>query len=123
ISPASMTHQMIDRKHRFDADIIFEISKAANPYLALIFTNGKEAADTLHQNLVQKGLSVGIMHGGLTPRERKRVLKDIRQLRFQYVVVTDLASRGIDIEGVSHVINAQLPHAEDFYIHRVGRTA
>src|SRR5699024_6967395 len=62
-------------------------------------------------------------HGGLTPRERNRDLKEIRQLRYQYVVVTDLASRGVDIAGVSHVINAQLPRVEDFYIHRVGRTA
>lgn len=123
ITPETLVHQMIDRKHRSDEEIIFQISKATNPYLALIFTNGKEESDTLHQNLSQKGLSVGIMHGGQTPRERKRILKEIRQLRYQYVVVTDLASRGIDIEGVSHVINAQLPHAEDFYIHRVGRTA
>src|SRR5699024_3581301 len=59
----------------------------------------------------------------LTPRERKRALKDIEQLRFQYLVATDLSSRGIDIEGVSHVINAELPKEEEFYIHRVGRTA
>src|SRR5699024_9450430 len=64
-----------------------------------------------------------ILHGGLTPRKRKRIVKEIEDLRYQYMVVTDLASRGIDIEGVSHVINAQLPKEEDFYVHRVGRTA
>src|SRR5690606_36180588 len=50
-------------------------------------------------------------------------LKDIQQLRYQYIVATDLASSGIDIKGVSHVINAQMPKEEEFYIHRVGRTA
>src|SRR5699024_8870333 len=123
LSPPTMIHQLIDRKHRSDADIIEQISKGIQPYLALIFTNGKETADNLQRELLGKGLSVGILHGGLTPRERNRVLKEIRQLRYQYVVVTDLASRGVDIEGVSHVINAQLPHDEEFYIHRVGRTA
>src|SRR5690625_7511338 len=63
------------------------------------------------------------MHGDLSPRERKRTLRQIQDLRYQYIVATDLASRGIDIKGVSHVINAQLPKEEDFYIHRVGRTA
>src|SRR5699024_2087099 len=70
-----------------------------------------------------KGLEVGIIHGGLSPRERKRTLKEIQNLRYQYIVATDLASRGIDIKGVSHVINAQLPKEEDFYVHRSGRTA
>ncbi|HLR03866.1 MAG TPA: DEAD/DEAH box helicase [Virgibacillus sp.] len=123
LSPETITHQLIDRKHRADADTIYQISEGIQPYLALIFTNGKEIADTLQADLLKKGLSVGILHGGLSPRERNRILKEIQQLRYQYIVVTDLASRGIDIEGVSHVINAQLPHDEEFYIHRVGRTA
>src|SRR5699024_4008382 len=56
-------------------------------------------------------------------RKRKRDVKDIQNLRYRYIVATELASRGIDIKGVSHVINAQLHKEEDFYIHRLGRTA
>ncbi|WP_085991889.1 DEAD/DEAH box helicase [Oceanobacillus senegalensis] len=123
ISPEKMEHRLIAVKHREEADIIIEISKAINPYLAIIFTNGKEQANELSSILISKGLDVGLIHGGLTPRERKRVLKDIQNLKFQYVVATDLAARGINIKGVSHVINAQIPKEEEFYIHRVGRTA
>jgi len=122
-SPETMEHWLIAQKHREESKIILDIAKIINPYLAIIFVNGKEKANELTDSLLQQGLNVGILHGGLTPRERKRALKDIEQLRFQYLVATDLASRGIDIEGVSHVINAELPKEEEFYIHRVGRTA
>lgn len=122
-SPETMEHRLIDLRHRKEADIILEISKTIQPYLAIIFTNGKEIANKLAADLQERGLDIGLIHGGLAPRERKRVLKDIQNLRYQYIVATDLASRGIDIKGVSHVINAQMPKEEEFYIHRVGRTA
>ncbi|MBR3121352.1 DEAD/DEAH box helicase [Oceanobacillus profundus] len=122
-SPETMEHRLIARKHRNEADIIYDISEAIQPYLAIVFTNGKKQANELADSLQERGLDVGLIHGGLTPRERKRVLKDIQNLRYQYVVATDLAARGIDIKGVSHVINAQIPKEEEFYIHRVGRTA
>lgn len=121
--PETIEHRLIHLKHRNPTDLIIDLSKIFQPYVAIIFVNGKEEADQTVQTLYQKGLEVGLLHGGLTPRERKRVLKDIENLRYQYVVATDLASRGIDIKGVSHVINAELPKEEDFYIHRVGRTA
>ena len=56
-----------------------------------------------------------MIHGGLTPRERKQQMKRIRNLEFQFVIASDLASRGIDIEGVSHVINFDVPKDIDFY--------
>lgn len=123
LSPKSLEHRLIAKRHREESDLIIELSKVFQPYLAIIFTNGKEQADEIAISLQGKGLDVGLIHGGLSPRERKRTLKEIENLRYQYIVATDLASRGIDIEGVSHVINAQLPKEEDFYIHRVGRTA
>jgi len=122
-SPETMEHLLIARKHRKDADIIMEVSQVIQPYLAIIFTNGKKQANELTEELQERGIDVGLIHGGLTPRERKRVLKEIQNLRYQYIVATDLAARGIDIKGVSHVINAQIPKEEEFYIHRVGRTA
>ena len=60
-----------------------------------------------------------MIHGGLTPRERKQQMKRIRNLEFQFVIASDLASRGIDIEGVSHVINFDVPKDIDFFTHRV----
>lgn len=122
-SPETMEHRLVPLRHKDPAEVIVEISKAIQPYLAIIFTNGKNHADELAGELMNRGLETGILHGGLSPRERKRMLKELQNLRYQYIVATDLASRGIDIQGVSHVINAQMPKEEEFYIHRVGRTA
>lgn len=122
-SPETMEHLLVPLRHKEPADIIMDITKVIQPYLAIIFTNGKERADELASALLDRGLEVGLLHGGLSPRERKRMLKELQSLRYQYIVATDLASRGIDIQGVSHVINAQMPKEEEFYIHRVGRTA
>ncbi|KGP73173.1 DEAD/DEAH box helicase [Pontibacillus yanchengensis] len=122
-SPEKMEHRLIPLRHRDKSDMIINISKLIQPYLAIIFANRKERADELYKELNDKGLETGLLHGGLSPRERKRMVKDIKNLRFQYIVATDLAARGIDIQGVSHVINADLPKEEEFYIHRVGRTA
>lgn len=123
ISPPTIHHRLIAKRHRDEADMIMQLTTIFQPYVALIFTNGQAEADALVNKLQERGLEVGILHGGLSPRQRKRIVKEIENLRYQYMVVTDLASRGIDIEGVSHVINAQLPKEEDFYVHRVGRTA
>lgn len=123
LTPERLEHRLVPLKHRNPADVIHNISKTIHPYLAIIFTNGKDRADELAGELIERGLNVGVIHGGLEPRERKRVLKDIQQLSYQYIVATDLAARGIDIAGVSHVINAELPKEDSFYIHRVGRTA
>lgn len=123
LTPETIEHRLIALKHRPPEQLIVELSKTFQPYLALVFTNGQSEANILSQSLQQLGINAGLIHGGLSPRERKRTLKYIEELRYQYVVATDLASRGIDIKGVSHVINAELPKEIDFYIHRVGRTA
>ncbi|SHN11497.1 DEAD/DEAH box helicase [Gracilibacillus kekensis] len=123
LAPEKLEHRLIALKHREPADVINDITKLIQPYLAIIFTNGKENANKLAEQLQSRGINVGLIHGGLNQRERKRVLKEIQQLKYQYIVATDLAARGIDIKGVSHVINAELPKEEAFYIHRVGRTA
>lgn len=97
--------------------------QAYNPYLAVIFTNTKQKADEVADALLEKGLKTGRIHGDLSPRDRKKMMKQIRDLEYQFIVATDLAARGIDIEGISHVINYELPKDLDFYIHRAGRTA
>ena len=62
------------------------------------------------------------IHGDIPPRERKRIMNQVKNLDFEYIVATDLAARGIDIEGVSHVINDAIPQDLSFFVHRVGRT-
>jgi len=93
-----------------------------NPYLAMIFTNTKEDAEMLSSHLHSKNFKVTALHGDLSPRHRKQVLRDIEKLNVQYIVASDMASRGIDIKGVSHIINFDFPRDMTFYIHRSGRT-
>ncbi len=101
---------------------ILRLAKALHPYLAMIFVNTKERADDLHAYLVSNGLKVAKIHGGIPPRERKRIMNQVKNLDYEYIVATDLAARGIDIEGVSHVINDAIPQDLSFFVHRVGRT-
>ncbi|WP_066312100.1 DEAD/DEAH box helicase [Bacillus sp. FJAT-29814] len=119
----NLVHYLLPSRHRDKKELVHDALLAYNPYLAIVFTNTKKMAEEVAEFLNQKGLKVGRVHGDLNPRERKKMMKQIQDLEFQYIVATDLASRGIDIEGVSHVINYELPTDLDFYIHRVGRTA
>ncbi|WP_314482622.1 DEAD/DEAH box helicase [Streptococcus cristatus] len=101
---------------------IYEISQLLQPYLAMIFVNTKTRADELQAYLTAQGLKVAKIHGDIPPRERKRIMNQVKNLDFEYIVATDLAARGIDIEGVSHVINDAIPQDLSFFVHRVGRT-
>lgn len=118
----NIEHVLIPTRHRSKMGILENVLKAYNPYLAIVFTNTKQNADKVADGLAERGLRVGVLHGNISPRERKKMMNQIRNLEFQYIVATDLASRGIDIEGVSHVINYELPQDLNFYIHRSGRT-
>lgn len=119
----NLEHYLLPSRHRNKKQLVHDALIHYNPYLAIVFTNTKKMAEDLAGFLTEKGLKVGRVHGDLNPRERKKMMKQIQDLDYQYIVATDLASRGIDIEGVSHVINYELPTDLDFYIHRVGRTA
>ncbi|MBA9025453.1 DEAD/DEAH box helicase [Peribacillus huizhouensis] len=116
-------HVLVPLRHRNKTQLLHDVVVNYNPYLAIIFTNTKKMADTVADALIEKGLKVGRIHGDLSPRDRKKMMKQINDLEYQYIVATDLAARGIDIEGVSHIINYELPSDLDFYIHRTGRTA
>ena len=113
---------LVSTKGRDKNEQVYQLTHALQPYLAMIFVNTKDRADDLHAFLVEKGLKVAKIHGGVPPRERKRIMNQVKNLDFEYIVATDLAARGIDIEGVSHVINDAIPQDLSFFVHRVGRT-
>lgn len=113
---------LVPTKGRDPLGIVYELLTMGHPYLALVFCNTKTYASEVGQYLKEQGLKVAILHGDLAPRERKQLMRQIRNLEFQYVVASDLAARGIDIPGVSMVINMQVPKDLSFFIHRVGRT-
>ena len=113
---------LVSTKGRDKNAQILQMTKTMQPYLAMIFVNTKERADDLHHYLLSNSLKVAKIHGDVPPRERKRIMNQVKNLDYEYIVATDLAARGIDIEGVSHVINDAIPQDLSFFVHRVGRT-
>ena len=89
---------------------------------ALVFTATKRDADTLADNLLAQGHSAAALHGDMNQRERNRTLTNLRRGQVRVLVATDVAARGIDVAGISHVINFDLPKFAEDYVHRIGRT-
>ena len=113
---------LMSTKGRDKNEMIYQLLTLGDPYLALIFANTRQRAEEITDYLQQQGLKVALIHGGLEPRARKRIMRQIHNLDYQYVVATDLAARGIDIDGVSLVINDDIPSDLEYFVHRVGRT-
>ncbi|SFD13217.1 DEAD/DEAH box helicase [Tropicimonas isoalkanivorans] len=91
--------------------------------LALIFTRAKHGADRLMKALEREGFAVGAIHGNKSQGQRDRAIKAFRNGELKALVATDVAARGLDIPGVRHVYNFDLPNVPDNYVHRIGRTA
>lgn len=92
------------------------------PYLAIIFVNTQKRVEQVTEHLQLQGFEAKALHGGLSQNKREQLMESFRQVKFQYLICTDIASRGVDVEGVTHVINYDLPSDTESYIHRVGRT-
>jgi ATP-dependent RNA helicase RhlE len=90
--------------------------------LTLIFTRTKRGAERLTRELVQDGFSAAMIHGGRSQSQRNGALSGFQAGRFQVLVATDVASRGLHMDDVAHVINYDLPSLAEDFIHRVGRT-
>ncbi len=93
-----------------------------NPYLMIIFCISKERTKELGDWLGTQGYNVDVLHGEMSPAKRKTVMKFFRDAKIQILVASDLAARGLDVEGVTHVLNYDIPHDVDWYVHRIGRT-
>jgi superfamily II DNA/RNA helicase len=89
---------------------------------ALIFTATKRSAEALSSSLIQQGFAAGALHGDMRQRERNNTLQHLRNGRMRVLVATDVAARGIDVPGISHVINFDVPRQVEDYVHRIGRT-
>jgi ATP-dependent RNA helicase DeaD len=94
-----------------------------NPDLAIVFTRTKRGAEKVAKRLHADGIECREIHGNLAQNKRERVMKNFRGGKFDVLIATDLASRGIDVADISHIINYDLPEDPEVYVHRVGRTA
>lgn len=92
------------------------------PFLAIIFCRTKRRADELLAKMKTKKLNVNVIHSDIPQNKRERILKNFRQADLQYLIATDVASRGLDISHVTHIYNYDVPEEADIYIHRIGRT-
>ena len=115
-------HILYPLRNRNKFEILKNILNNINPYVCLIFCNRKEEVDEVYKELVNSGYECGIIHGDLAARERKGNIKRALDGKYRFIVCSDIAARGIDIEGVSHVISIGLPRNNlEFYTHRAGR--
>jgi ATP-dependent RNA helicase RhlE len=100
-----------------------EILRSAAVKRALVFTRTKHGADRVTRTLVKSGIGAEAIHGNKSQNQRERVLAAFRDGRLRILVATDIAARGIDVDGITHVINYDLPNVPESYVHRIGRTA
>ena len=122
VTTDNVEHVLIATKHQDRYDVLKKIMNIIDPYICIIFANKRDEVAKITKQLREDGFKVGEVHGDLEPRERKQMMRRIHNNEYQYIVATDIAARGIDIDGVSHVINLEFPKEPDFYIHRSGRS-
>ena len=117
------TSQFVFRTHQMDKpEMLARVLQADGRGLVMIFTRYKRAADRIAADLVERGFAAAAVHGDLGQGSREQALRAFRNGKVDVLVATDVAARGIDIAGVTHVINYECPENEDAYLHRIGRT-
>ncbi len=128
VAPAATTvekvtqHVLMVPKSR-KQDLLEFVLKNDDLIRVLIFTRTKHGANKVSRKLENLGISSGAIHGNKSQNARQKVLTDFREGLIRTLVATDVAARGIDVDGVTHVINFELPNEPDSYVHRIGRTA
>ncbi|MDR0391028.1 MAG: DEAD/DEAH box helicase [Planctomycetaceae bacterium] len=110
----------VDNERKFDA-LVYLLNEE-RPNQAIIFTRTKRGADRLARLLSKQMPSLSAIHGDLPQTERDKIMSKFRAGELRYLVATDVVGRGIDVSGISHIINYDIPHFCDDYVHRVGRT-
>jgi ATP-dependent RNA helicase RhlE len=127
IAPVKATTRLTEQSVFFVAkqrkmDLLAEYLTTRAVTRALIFTRTKHGADRVARQLIRAGIPANAIHGDKSQSARQRALADFKASRTDVLVATDIAARGIDVEGISHVMNFDLPNEPETYIHRIGRT-
>lgn len=128
ITPPASVSDNIEQKVLFVSqenkrDLLSDILKTENVIRALVFSRTKRLADRLMKHLSNRGISAEAIHSDKTQNARQRALTAFNRGKVKVLIGTDIVARGIDVEGISHVINYNLPDNPENYVHRIGRTA
>lgn len=112
---------MTTEDHKFK--LLLRHLKEMNPYMALVFCNTREEAHQIADHLAEAtDLVVDELHGDMSQSQRNQVIRNFEKARIQVLVASDIAARGLDVEGVTHVFNYGIPRNLEYYVHRIGRT-
>ncbi len=118
-----ITQRIIQLDHSAKPAFLAQLLKQEAVNRALVFTRTKHGADKVVKSLARSGIPADAIHGNKSQNHRERVLAAFRSGEIRTLVATDIAARGIDVDGVSHVVNFDLPNVPETYVHRIGRTA
>jgi ATP-dependent RNA helicase DeaD len=127
VQAATLTVETVEQfslevRPREKADRLVEVLGAERPEQAIVFVRTKVRCEQLYRTLRDRGMNVKALHGDMTQGARDGVMISFKEGRLPLLVATDVAARGLDISGVSHVINYDVPTSPDVYVHRIGRT-
>jgi ATP-dependent RNA helicase RhlE len=120
---AGITQAVYPVPRGLKTDLLDELLRRTDTRGVIVFARTKRGADRLARQLEKRGHSVAPLHGDRTQSQRERALRDLKRGRIEVLVATDIASRGIDVSDLSHVINFDVPVTAEDYVHRIGRTA
>jgi superfamily II DNA/RNA helicase len=118
-----ITQRIIQVDHSNKPAFLAQLLKQEPVDRALVFTRTKHGADKVVKGLARAGITADAIHGNKSQNHRERVLAAFRSGEIRTLVATDIAARGIDVDGISHVVNFDLPNVPETYVHRIGRTA
>jgi ATP-dependent RNA helicase RhlE len=128
VAPAATTVDRVEQKVMFvpserKRELLASMLREPSLERVLVFTRTKHGADRVTRHLVSAGIEAAAIHGNKSQPQRERALAGFRAGQVRVLVATDIAARGIDVDGVSHVFNFDLPNVPEDYVHRIGRTA
>ena len=113
---------VIETTDRGKQDALCKVIDEQRPFMAIIFCRTKRRVKTLNNDLRARGYNSDEIHGDLSQAKREKVMKSFRNMKIQLLIATDVAARGLDIEGITHIFNYDIPEDAESYIHRIGRT-
>lgn len=120
--PENIRQEIVETTDREKQDALCKVLDEDNPFMAIIFCRTKRRVNDLEAVLYKRGYNCMGLHSDIPQSKRERIMKSFRNGDIQYLIATDVASRGLDISGVSNIYNYDIPESARFYIHRIGRT-